>query len=436
MKNNKTIYVLSALFLMSLGGNTLCQAQNNNDDDYFLWGIDKGEEWIDAIRIIEPACRSNIKGVVNVKFIAPGMFHAEAYCWGVPDQANPSHWGHDVNLTPKGIKLGKDGSGSFKFDAEKFPAGPMTVRICASDGKGQKDEFELQLYNKGGVKWKQGIPLNNPPGAKGLKLVFADDFDGAMSISNDGRNARYCAHKPRFGDFGSWAFADVDGEDNPFEQYDGYLRIKARKQEGKKGSTGLIASVNMDGEGFWAKVPFYMECRFIAQSAPGTWPAFWTVNQLDWGVPGGDELDIIEAYGGRGKGRPNHEGYSVFSHYWGQVDENGKGKNGDRTRVPITGLGGKSYWSTTFHTYAVYAGYKETIYYFDNIEVFRHPTTDDTRNNPHIFLANLAIGGNPFPVDLERYGNGSDMYIDYIRVYAEKELKDFSSPPPATKAHK
>ena len=53
-----------------------------------------------------------------------------------------------------------------------------------------------------------GIPLNNPPGAKGLKLVFADDFDGAMSISNDGRNARYCAHKPRFGDFGSWAFAD------------------------------------------------------------------------------------------------------------------------------------------------------------------------------------------------------------------------------------
>ena len=133
--------------------------------------------------------------------------------------------------------------------------------------KDKKDEFELQLYNKGGVKWKQGIPLNNPPGAKGLKLVFADDFDGAMSISNDGRNARYCAHKPRFGDFGSWAFADVDGEDNPFEQYDGYLRIKARKQEGKKGSTGLIASVNMDGEGFWAKVPFYMECRFIAQSA-------------------------------------------------------------------------------------------------------------------------------------------------------------------------
>ena len=33
------------------------------------------------------------------------------------------------------------------------------------------------------MKWKQGIPLNNPPGAKGLKLVFADDFDGAMSIS-------------------------------------------------------------------------------------------------------------------------------------------------------------------------------------------------------------------------------------------------------------
>jgi beta-glucanase (GH16 family) len=176
-----------------------------------------------------------------------------------------------------------------------------------------------------------------------------------------------------------------------------------------------------------------MECRFIAQSAPGTWPAFWTITQLDWGVPGGDELDIIEAYGGVGEGNPNHEGYSVFSHYWGQVDENGREKKGDRARIPIKGLGGGSYWSTTFHTYAVYAGYRETIYYFDDVEVFRHPTNDETRDNPHIFLINLAIGGNPAPVDLERYGNGSDMYVDYVRVYAEKELNGFSSPPPARK---
>jgi hypothetical protein len=58
----------------------------------------------------------------------------------------------------------------------------------------------------------------------------------------------------------------------------------------------------MDGEGVWAKPPCYLELRFTAQSAPGTWPAFWTITGLDRGEPG-DELDIIEAYGGVGSAK-------------------------------------------------------------------------------------------------------------------------------------
>lgn len=56
----------------------------------------------------------------------------------------------------------------------------------------------------------------------------------------------------------------------------------------------------MDGEGFFTKAPCYLECRFTAQSAPGTWPAFWTLTSIDRGI-NGDELDIVEAYGGVGK---------------------------------------------------------------------------------------------------------------------------------------
>lgn len=44
-------------------------------------------------------------------------------------------------------------------------------------------------------------------------------------------------------------------------------------------------------------------------------------------------------------------------------------------------LGGKSYWSTTFHTYGLYVGRDETIYYFDGIEVLRHPTNDISKEN-------------------------------------------------------
>ena len=431
MKKNHFLTPLLAVSLLITGVSNIT-AQGDYQYVDFNHGTNSGnDEWIQAIQIVEPACRSEVNGAVSVKFKALGMTDAKAMCWSQPTEELPDHWGHDVNLTPKGIKLGKDGIGSFKFDASKFPAGPMNVRIYANNKEGKKDFFELQLYNLGGVKWNQGIPKNDPPGAKGLKLVFSDDFDGPLSISNDGRNARYNAHKPRFGDFSGWPFSDVGGPDDPFEQVDTYLKIKARKREGTKGSTGIIASANMDGEGFWAKAPFYMECRFTAQSAPGTWPAFWTITKLDRGIPG-DELDIVEAYGGVGKGNPNHSGYSLVSHFWGQIDETGGRKKEYDKRVPIMSLGGRSYWSTTFHTYAVSVDFAETIYYFDDIEVMRHPTNDESRNFPHIFLINYAIGGiSGWPIDLERYGNGSDMYVDYVRVYAKEELKGYSIPPPA-----
>lgn len=379
---------------------------------------DKNNEWIQSIQIVEPACRSDVKGQVSVKFTAKGMNEAKAYLWQQPIVLNSSKWGHDENLTPKGIKLRKTGVGSFSFNADEFPAGPINVRIYAQNKKGEKDIFELQLYNKGGVKWNQGIPDTIPAAAKCLKLVFKDDFNGPLSISKDGRNARYNAHKPRFGDFSGWPFSDYEGPNNPFGQVDDYMKIEARKKPGTKGSSGLIASVDMDGKGFWAKAPCYMECRMTAQSAPGTWPAFWTITGLDNGFPG-DELDIVEAYGGVGKGNPNHEGYGTTSHFWGQTNPDGTKKKEYWTVVPIMNLGGKSYWSTTFHTYGVYIGLEETVYYFDGTEVLRHPTNNISRDYPHTFLINYAIGGlSGWPIDLDRYDNGSDMYVDYVRVFA------------------
>ena len=66
----------------------------------------------------------------------------------------------------------------------------------------------------------------------------------------------------------------------------------------------------------------------------------------------------------------------------------------------------------------------------DNIEVFRHPTNDVSRERPHLFLINYAIGGiSGWGIDLERYGNGTDMYVDYVRVYAEEEI-EYSIPRP------
>ncbi len=377
------------------------------------------ETWVQSIAVTSPAYRAEIEGDVTVEFQASGMTVANAFCWQQPTPENSSEWGHDACLTPEGIALTADGRGSFVFPADAFPHGPVNVRILAHNEEGQRDICELQLFNRGGVRWNLGIPDTAPRAAEGMKLVFVDDFDGPLSISRDGRGARYNAHKPRFGDFSGWPFSDPTGRQNPFEQVGTFLRIKARKPEGTRGSTGLIASVDMDGDGFYARAPAYFECRFIAQSAPGTWPAFWTLTRsgLDRGNPA-DELDIVEAYGGVGPGNPNHPGYSVTSHFWRQTNPDGSRKRGYSRRVPIMELGGRSYWSTTFQTYGLKIGLDDTVYYFNDIEVLRHPTNELSKTEPHFFLVNLAIGGiSGWPIDLERYGNGSDMYIDYIRVY-------------------
>lgn len=399
----------------------------------FNHGQDRGgAEWVQAIAVSEPAPRSEVRGEVTVKFQARGMAAAKALCWRQPEDGKAG-WGSDHNLTPDGIPLDAEGRGSFVLPADLFPNGPLNVRIFAESREGKKDIYELQLFNLGGVKWQQGIPAVDPPGAKGLKLVFADDFEGPLSISNDGRGARYAAHKPRYGDFSGWQFSDVLGDGKPFAQTGTWLKIAARKDaESPKGRSGLIASVNMDGKGLWAKPPAYLECRFTAQSAPGTWPAFWTITHLDQGS-NGDELDIVEAYGGNGAGHPNHPGYSIVTHPWGQKNSDGSDKPHPNTVVRMMDIGGKSYWSSTFHTYAVSIGLEDTVYFLDDIEVFRHPTNDVSRKHPHAFLINYAIGGiSGWPIDLERYGNGSDMWVDYVRVYAKEAIPGHVLPLPGS----
>lgn len=401
-------------------------AQTADYLDFNPGRVTLGSEWIQNIVVKSPALRSDVKGNVKVEFTAPGMTKAAALCWQQPTKEEPNPWGHDAKIAD--ITLDAAGNGSFIFPAEKFPNGPVTVRVLASNDS-KKDSREIQLYNTGGVVWNQGIPKTPPPAAKGMKLVFSDDFNGPLSISKDGKNAKYSAHKPGGGDFSGWQFADPEGTENPFSQQGTFLRIRGSKRPDNQSSSGLISSVKADGTGFYARAPFYMECRFTAQSAPGTWPAFWTLIQDEklGGTPDtkdvNEELDIIEAYGGVGPGNPNHPGYSVTSHFWNQKTADGKKVEDKWKRIDMLGIGGKSYWSTTFHTYALKVTPTDTIYYMDDIEVFRHPSGELSKTKPTFFMINYAIGGiSGWKIDLEREGNTTDMYVDYVRVY-ESENK-------------
>jgi hypothetical protein len=386
---------------------------------------DKGIQWVNSIAVSSPAYGSEIKGDVTVKFTAPGMTKVKVMCWQQPANSNDK-WGHDEEVASD-VKLDESGNGSFVFPADKFPNGPITIRIYAKDNTTKQDICELQVYNQGGVSWNQGAPKETPPGAEGMKLAFSDDFDGPLSISHDGIGAKYQGHKTGGGDFSGWPFTSMEDKNNPFSQVGTYLRIHGSKKADGSSSSGLISSAHEDGGGFYASAPCYFECRFMAQSAPGAWPAFWlmTKNCLEKNRPAGegcDELDIIEAYGGQGQGNPNFPGYAITSHYWGQKDDKGVQVKDDHIDVPIMDLGSKSTWSTTFHTYGVKITKTDTVYYFDNIEVFRHSTKPLSKSQPLWFLINYAIGGiSGWKIDMDRYNNSTDMWVDYVRVYQGAE---------------
>ena len=399
--------------------------------DQFNYGqaSGKGQDWIQSIKVVSPAYRSVIKGTTTIVCSAPGMDKAEARCWHQPDKTEAGPWGYNAVVMPARDITGQQDF-SFTFPADDFPHGPINIRIASRNAQGKQDLCELQLYNDGGVVWNQGIPAAAPPAAAGLKLIFADDFNTMPSMSRFGVGTTYMGHKPPDGsqDFSGWRFSHKDdyaGAHDPYEQAGTWLRIKARAEgiDKKAWGSGIFAPVDIDFNGMTAKPPFYMECRLTAQSAPGAWPAFWTLTVPNPDLPGCDELDIIEGYGGVGPGNPNDDvGYHCVSHFWGQDAYNKavkEQKTRTHTRPPMMELGGKSFWSTTFHTYGVYVDQKDTVYYFDDIEVLRHPSGPVSAVTPAYFLINYAIGGiSGWKIDMARYGNASDMWIDFVRVYS------------------
>jgi len=367
------------------------------------------------VAVTSPEYGSDIRGDTKIAIAAAGFKSVTVKCW-----KQGAGFGSDSTVAM--VALDAKGQGSFVFPADAYPHGPITVRIGGENGA-VKDNCYLQLYNKGGVAWNSGLP-KDPPQTKGMKLIFADDFTGTLSISSTDPKATYYDHKPPNGwqDFSKHTFSSFDSPKNPFSQVDSYLRIRASD---KLNSSGLISSMKNDASGITAKAPCYFECRFLGPNAIGTWPAFWLLSDYMTDQVKGvkvpcDELDIIEAYGGEGPRTPNaFDSYMICPHAWDQ-GEAGKAiekKAFEALHNPVRmgKFGIPSAWFESFHTYGCKITESDTIYYCDNIEVGRHATLPLSKERPFFFLINLATGGG-WPVDLSRYGQ-ADMYVDFVRVY-------------------
>ena len=373
------------------------------------------------IAVLSPGYCSDVQGKTAVSLAAPGFNSVTVTCW----KQGP---GFGSDATVADVVLDAQGRGAFVFPADRYPHGPVTLTISGASGD-RHDHCYLQLYNKGGVSWQEGMPKTAPPAARGMSLVFADDFTGPLSISSTDPKAVYYDHKPPNGsqDFSTLPFTGREAPNNPFTQVGSYLRIRASE---KARSSGLISSIKNDGSGLKVTLPCYFEARFLGPNAVGTWPAFWLMTDYltDYKRLGDktpvDELDIIEAYGGEGPHEPNSgDKYQITPHAWNQGDA-GKAL-GDTAYAALHNpasmrkLGIPSTWFEAFHTYGCKITATETIYYCDDIEVGHHETLPVSKRYPFFFMLNLATGGG-WPVDLSRYNGLADMYVDYVRVYKQR----------------
>lgn len=354
------------------------------------------------VSVISPANAygSDVAGSTTYTIAAPGFTSATVKCW-----QSGGTYGSDATVASFTL-AGASGTGSFTFPAASYPKGPMSLRITATNGT-ETDTCYLQLYNTVGVSWQEGMPAA-PPQAAGYSLVYADDFTAMPEIvwgnSQVTSSTKYIA----YGDYSLIPFTAPTSPDTPFSQRDTYLRIRA---DAAKMTTGQISSI------FKIKQPFYMECRFIAQNAMGSWPAFWSVtDDGNASTTAVDEQDIIEAYGGDGPGTPSSpRTYRVTSHEWNQTGI--PANQHISVGVEMAAIGGQGGWAWTPHVYGMKVTATETIYYLDNVEVGRKATSPISQTDNFDVKMDLAAGGG-WPIDFQRYGEKADMYIDYVRIYS------------------
>ena len=239
-----------------------------------------------------------------------------------------------------------------------------------------------------------------PPSAT-YKLVFADEFNGAAL------------------DTVKWIDAYPWGRTHNHDAYmassnvlfpgDGTATLKAERvaQGGKAFTSGVISTGYSLGR--WDGG--YFEARILLPTTPGSWPAFWG---LDNGWP--PEADIMEfplSTNGGTSGYPTTD-YHTAWHYTNTSGGNSAGAG----RVNPASAGALN---TAWHTFGMEWTSDSTAAFFFNgtqVSSFTNATAISQMTSMYLIL-NYAVGGWPGTPSLAQWpaGASDQTKIDWVRVW-------------------
>jgi hypothetical protein len=313
-----------------------------------------------------------------------------------------------------------DGSFSVEADVPDIH-GPLTIEVHAWDSPPDDPAFKVHLkarfdlFVSAGRKPSEAPLADNHP-AKGMTLVWSDDFNGPLSASSSRtRDARWFAGgKPSASgaQYSQAFFVRADDERRPFHIRDGFLRIRATHDpEGPRNRrpewwSGHLSTGFPDES---ASIEFregYAEVRMKTPLGEGAWPAFWLLDShstLPSRGYGAVEIDVVEAYG------HDQRWFMATQHRWPGPKQPKSVYSHVEKSVAVKGH------ADSFNVYGVRVTKSEVVWYLNGDEVFRAPLYRAREVSPFFIMVNLSMGGG-WPIIAPPSGH-YDMWVDYVRVY-------------------
>lgn len=201
-------------------------------------------------------------------------------------------------------------------------------------------------------------------------------------------------------------------------------------------TSAMVQTRDNKGIKYAAYGDFYAEARIKLPSAVASWPAFWMTGIAPASFPAHGEIDVVEAKGWD----PNFLQANVHTPRVG---------NPQKTEQHMGQLGGDGTSQTQFHTYGVEKNGNSITFYLDGRR--GHTVTYDqvkgdnpfiNESNGMVLRLNHMVGGSFLASERgdttytdaikfkEAYqGAGSDMLVDYVRVW-KKNSNATSEPAP------
>ena len=206
-------------------------------------------------------------------------------------------------------------------------------------------------------------------------------------------------------------------------------------------TSAMVQTRDNKGVKWAAYGDFYAEARIKLPTAVASWPAFWMTGTDPISFPAHGEIDVVEAKGWD----PHFLQANVHTPRVG---------NPQKTEQHMGQLGGDGSSQSQFHTYGVEKNGKAITFYLDGRKAHTvsydkvkgsNPFVNDA--NGMILRLNQMVGGTFLESDkgdktytdatkyIDAYkGNGSDMLVDYVRVWKKGPATSVPEPTPTTSA--